>query len=166
MVITTAQPTSILNALTASPEPDVPTPGEVIDVQAGLEGVATPITDALPETEFAFVSRDVSYEGNPGGCQWLSIAGNALGLLGEPAINIAVEVSGDNFTEIQFTGSATEFGPAGFEVNLGTTPREADFQIRLLGPSGESISDNIEITTGDSCDTNVAVIEFVQQREY
>ncbi|NDJ85646.1 MAG: hypothetical protein GYB66_07150 [Chloroflexi bacterium] len=99
-------------------------------------------------------------------CQWLSIAGNITGLGGEPVIDLAVEVSGDDFLVVVFAGSQTAFGDSGFEVPVGSSPRRDEYTVQLIGSLGTPISEAVEVITGDRCDTNVAVIEFAQVNEY
>jgi hypothetical protein len=128
----------------------------------------SPPTSEATLSPFPFVAQNVEYQRNTNdqGCQWLSIAGNVTGLSGEPLSDLAVEVVGEDFEAIVFTGSAAVFGLSGFEVTVGFTPRRADFSVRLLGPTGIPISDFIFVTTGDTCDRNVVVVAFLQSRAY
>lgn len=98
----------------------------------------------------------------------MSIAGNVLNLFGQPMtdMNVAVEVAGEQFLEVRFSGAAPQYGEAGFEVVIGNSPQRRLFSVRLLGPSGEALSDYIFVTTGETCDQNVAYIEFFQNREF
>lgn len=170
----TPTPTITLTpTVTDTPEP-TPTPTLVI---AGIETVPTlqPVPTLEPVIQptigitsaFPFIARPVRYESNtnPQGCQWMSIAGNATGLGGEPLTDLAVQILGDDFEYIEFTGSNTAFGISGFEVQIASTPRRDNFEVQLLGPTGLPASDFIAVATGDNCETNVAIVEFVQVRD-
>jgi hypothetical protein len=110
----------------------------------------------------------VQYQANTRatGCQWLSVAGTIAGLVGEPLPGLAVELVGDNYRSVQFSGSATWWGTSGFEFELGTAPRAAVYTLQVLGPTGGAVSDRISIQTGDTCQTNVAIVELVQNHPY
>jgi hypothetical protein len=117
---------------------------------------------------FPFTASDVTYETNEGeqGCQWLSIAGTVSGLNGEPVAGLAVEIRGENFNQVLFSGSAARLGESGFEFYLGDSARTATYTLRLLGPTGGPVSDVIFVETGGTCQRNVARIEFIQNHAY
>lgn len=156
----TITPTLVIPGAAATTDPSLPA-----DAQPGLN-LVTPteeITSAFP-----FITRDVRYEANLNsqGCQWVSIAGNVTGISGEPLTDLAIEVIGDGYQKILFSGSAQQFGLSGFEFPVGTTPRRLQFSVQLLNSTGVPISDFIFVTTGETCSDNVAIVEFVQTRSY
>lgn len=159
-------PTSVLPGIES-----VPTVTLIATLDIG-EGGSTPDPNdgsipLDPLSPFPFVARTVRYEANTNdqGCQWLSIAGNITGLGGEPVLDLAVEVSGVDFQFVEFSGSAPAFGESGFEVPIASSPGRDEYAVRLVGPVGIPISDYVNVTTGSACDTNVAVVEFVQVRD-
>lgn len=158
-------------APTNTPDPSLPVTGDGAPAQPGINiptpGGPPPLaldTDAA----FPFVAEEPVLQANenPQGCDWLSIAGVVTGLLGEPIINLPVEVSGDGFQEVRFAGSSPLFGQSGWEINVGNAPREDTFSVRLLGPAGEPLSDFVVVPTGDTCQENVTVVTFTQVRDY
>jgi hypothetical protein len=110
----------------------------------------------------------VTYETNEGeqGCQWMSIAGTVTSLNGEPVPGLAIEIRGENFNQVQFSGSAERFGEAGFEFYMGESARTATYALQLLDPTGGPVSDIIYVETGSTCQRNVARVEFIQNHEY
>jgi hypothetical protein len=114
------------------------------------------------------MARPVRYESNTNdqGCQWLSIAGNVTGLSGEPLTDLAVEFVGNNFEYTVFSGTNQLFGFSGFEVPIGSAPARREFAVRLIGPLGVPVSDFVTVITGETCDRNVAIVEFVQLVDY
>jgi hypothetical protein len=132
-----------------------------------LSQTGTPIQ--IPTlSPFPFTALDPRYEANNGdqGCQWLSIAGTVTGLNNESLPGLAVEINGEDFNQVVFSGSAARMGPAGFEFNLGAAPRKATYTLRLLGPTGGPVSDYIYVDSGNTCQTNVAIVEFIQNHPY
>lgn len=130
--------------------------------------VDSPSFAAPTRSPFPFTASEVRYEPNPGeeGCQWLSIAGSVTGINGEPLPALAVEISGDDFRTVQFSGSAPRWGAGGFEVNLGAAPRTLTYTVRVLGPTGGPVSDLVYVETGNTCQRNVAIVEFRQNHSY
>lgn len=156
----TITPTSVLaNLPAAAPNLNTPLP---IPTNTSLEDVGNPQAVFPFEGVVDGLRRNTSLQG----CDWMSIAGRVTGLDGEAVPNIAVEVSGNNFQEVQFSGSAPAFGRGGFEINVGSRPRSRPFSIRLLDSRGEPISEYLLVETGDSCDTNIIVVGFNQTRAY
>jgi hypothetical protein len=158
-------------APTNTPDPSLPVTGDGAPAQPGINiptpGGAPPLAlDA--NAEFPFVAEEPILQANenPQGCNWLSIAGTVTGLLGEPIINLPVEVSGDGFQEVRFVGSSPLFGQSGWEINVGNAPRVDTFSVRLLGSTGEPLSGFTLVETGDSCAENVTFVRFRQVREY
>lgn len=160
----TLTPTSVLpNLPTSTPAPPTSIP---IQITAPPDG-PVPITPDAAAT-YPFSAAEPLYQPNlnPSGCEWLSIAGSVTGLMGEPLLNLTVEVASDQFSEVRFTGTALEFGQSGFEVNVGNRPRQDVFTVRILDISGEQISETAFVNTENSCDSNVAIVRFVQNRDY
>ena len=103
---------------------------------------------------------------NDEGCAWLSIAGQVFDLNGNPLPGLAVQVTGENFEQIEFTGTAPQYGPSGYEVFLNSTPIEAEYVVRLLNTTGMPLSEPIVVRTLSSCERNVAIVNFIQNHEF
>jgi hypothetical protein len=158
----TGEPSSTPNLIVT----DTPRP-TVVATATGL----TPLPGATNTvTVFPFTLQDeaVTYTQNPNeeGCAWLSIAGQVFDLNGDPLPGLPVQVTGEDFEQIEFTGTALQFGPSGYEVLVNTTPIEAEFVVRLLNTTGQQLSDPIVVRTLSSCERNVAVVNFVQNHEF
>lgn len=152
-------------ALPSTPAPLDDGSGSV--VPGSGTSLPTPIP-AATRAPFPFTASDVVYQANDNeqGCQWLSIAGTVTDLGGSPLPGLAIEVNGDSFHNVQFSGSAARWGESGFEFNLGAAPRTATYSLRVLGPTGGPVSDVIIIDTGNTCQSNVAIIELTQNHPY
>lgn len=168
----TDTPTPVLPGVDAALPPTA-TPPQSIDDGSGTlvpgAGSSTLTPAEVPTlSAFPFTASDVRYQANTGeqGCQWLGIAGTITGMAGEPLPGLAVELNGDNYRSVQFSGSAQRWGDAGFEFQLGSAPRAAAYTLRVLGPTGGPISDQVSIQTGSTCQTNVAIVELTQNHPY
>jgi hypothetical protein len=160
----TAVPTE-LPTLPPAPTPTttpIPVPSPT-SVGVGPGGTNTPAI-------FPFTLQDeaVTYtaNGNGEGCNWLSIAGQVFDIDGNPVVSLPVQVTGENFEQIEFTGTADPFGESGYEVFLNTEPSEAEYEVRLLNTTGMPLSEPVIVRTLDSCEGNVAIVNFVQNREF
>jgi len=163
----TASPTSVISGLEPA---TVAAPATLppLDDGSGNDVSGEAVTPAPTRSAFPFTSSAVRYQANDNaqGCQWLSIAGTVAGLDGDPLPGIAIEIDGENYRSVVFSGSAPDWGEAGFEFELGSAPRAATYRLRALGPTGGPVSDDLFIETGSTCQRNVAVVEFVQNHAY
>ncbi len=135
----------------------------------GAPTAPPPTPFAIPtRSPFPFTVQSVRYEPNPGelGCQWLSVAGVVRGLNGEPLSDLAVQIEGENFRQVQFSGSASRWGKGAFEFHVGAAPRTATYTLVLKSPTGGPLSEPLEVQTGNTCATNVVLVEFVQNHPY
>lgn len=127
-----------------------------------------PVTNTVAVFPFTLQDEAVTYKANENEeeCAWLSIAGQVFDLDGNPVPGLPVQVTGDNFEQIEFSGTAEAFGPSGYEVFLNQTPIEAEFEVRLLNTTGMPLSEPIVVRTLSSCDRNVAIVNFIQNHEF
>lgn len=157
-----AQPTDFSQA-TALPPLDDGSGGSVPGAVGPQPAPSTPTRAPFP-----FMAGPARYEANDNdqGCQWLSVAGTVTGLSGEPLPGLAIEITGENFRSVRFSGSAGRWGRSGFEFQVGAALRPATFTLLVLGPTGAPISEPVTIETGITCQTNVALVEFRQNHAY
>ncbi|WP_119065472.1 hypothetical protein [Aggregatilinea lenta] len=173
----TVSPTPVLSGATPFGPQSTSTPGTLspaslpLDDGSGNTVDGEPVRTPIPQptrSEFPFTASEVRYEANANddGCAWLSVAGSVSDLVGDPLPGLAVQIQGTDFNQVQFAGNASEWGLAGFEFKVGTTPESGEYTLQLLGATGAAVSDAVTVETGDSCTTNVAVVEFVQNHAY
>ncbi len=103
------------------------------------------------------------------GCQWMGVAGQVFDLKNSPVpLGIIIQVGGSvdgkviNITSL--TGTAIQYGPAGYEVTLSDKPAASSgaLFIRLLDQAGLAISDRIVFNTYGTCSQNLIIINFKQ----
>jgi hypothetical protein len=168
----TATATQVINGtpMPVQPAPDLPTP-TLPPLDDGSGGMVPGLAGGVPTptlAPFPFMAAPVRYQANTDaqGCQWLSVAGTISGLAGEPLPGLAVQIVGESFRSVRFSGSAERWGEAGFEFQVGVAPRPATFTLYVIGPAGTPISETVTVETGTTCDTNIALVDFVQNHPY
>jgi hypothetical protein len=125
------------------------------------------ITVQTTDSPYPFIVPDAVLHvpnGNDLGCEWWSIAGTVTGQNGAALDGYRVRVTGDGINETVFSGTIMTFGPGGFELPLIGTPQQAEFIVQLFSPQDAPLSQPVPVTTQASCDANVAIINFVQNR--
>jgi hypothetical protein len=117
---------------------------------------------------FTVETIDFTANSTPQGCRWQSIAGTVSDLQRRPIKGMLVRITSQNgnIDEFHTSGEQVRFGESGFEVFLGTIPREERYTLVLTGPRGDSVSEPIIVDTRTGCDQNVAIVNFVQNHEY
>ncbi len=168
----TATPTQVINGtpMPVQPSPGLPTP-TLPPLDDGSGGMVPGLAGGAPVPTLApypFTAAPVRYQRNSDalGCQWLSVAGTISGMSGEPLPGLTVRITGENFRSVRLSGSAERWGPAGFEFQVGVAPRPATFTLHILDSTGTPISETVTVETGTTCDTNIALVDFVQNHPY
>lgn len=155
---------------TAAPT-DTPIP------EATLELTATPTLETSPS---ATADASAQFELQPGspthtshvqGCNVMGVGGRVFDMQSAPIIGLAVRMGGtlggvDIGTLDSLTGSATDlFGFGGYYFDLGGTPKasEQTLWIQVIdASSGQSLSDQVFLTTYDNCEQNLVLVNFRQ----
>jgi len=153
---------------TATPTAMAATPGGPLDVPTAT---ATPRVSSI----FSFVLQaeprvvDSIIFNSGRGCEWMGVAGQAFDLKNSPvALGIIVQVAGVvdgkvlNITSL--TGTATQYGPAGYEITLADKPAASHgaVWVRLLDQAGFAISDRVFFDTSADCTKNLVIVNFKQ----
>jgi hypothetical protein len=165
VITTTPLPATATLPPTAGPTPSfTPLSAEALTPAAVVLSPPPSFTPAL--FPFTLVEAGVVYvpNGNGEGCNWSSIAGSVTDLQGQPLNGYEVHMRGENEEISVFSGSALTYGPGGFELPLSGAPLAAQYTVQLLNPSGAPVSDEYSVETRESCDENVAIVSFVQNR--
>jgi hypothetical protein len=148
--------------ITATPGPS----NQLPPVDLGRTPTFTPLPANVSEMPFMLTANGVVYapNGNGQACNWSSIAGSVTDSKGAALDGYRIlitDVKGDEKTV--FSGSAQTFGPGGFELFLNGTPLEAQYSVQLLTPQGAPASEPYTVTTRSDCQSNVAILSFVQR---
>ena len=100
---------------------------------------------------------------NTAGCSWQGIVGQVLDEGRRPVLGDTVSLEGGGLHLTATTGSTPEYGPAGFELYLGSQPQTTTqtYVIQLHSPNGTPLSVPVTVPTYADCDRTVAVVIFV-----
>jgi hypothetical protein len=102
------------------------------------------------------------------GCQWMGVAGQVFDSDGTPIKDLVVEfggsLAGQNMTGLAITGSASIYGPGGYEFKLANEPiaSNATLWVRVFDLEGSQLSAQTNINTYGTCEKNLILLNFVQ----
>jgi hypothetical protein len=100
------------------------------------------------------------------GCNWLGVGGQVFDLQGNAVPNLIVKLTGSLNGEIvdlyALTGGTLNLGPGGYEFKLSDHPMTSTepLSISVFDKDGNAISDQLAISTYDSCDKNLIIVNF------
>jgi hypothetical protein len=104
------------------------------------------------------------------GCNWEGIAGQVFDLAGIPFQNLILHLegawAGNSISVEKLTGSATQYGPAGYEFVLGTQTMDSSqaLWIQVLDATHKAISARVYLNTYNDCARNLILVNFNQMR--
>jgi hypothetical protein len=104
------------------------------------------------------------------GCNWMGVGGQATGLNNAPVLGLVVQLggtlNGQTLGPVTLTGTATQYGPGGYEFELASQPvaTSADLWVQLLDQAGAPLSEKIFFDTFAECDKNLVLVNFNQVR--
>jgi hypothetical protein len=103
-------------------------------------------------------------------CQWMGVGGQAVDLQNRPAVGILVQLGGyldrKNYQQTSLTGTALQYGQAGFEFTLTEEPAASNktLWVQLVDQSQVPLSDRVLFDTFNDCNKNLILINFRQVR--
>ncbi len=104
------------------------------------------------------------------GCSWMGVGGQVFDRQGAPLLGVSVLISGKlngkTISLLSLTGTARQYGEAGYEFYLGDQPLDtkASLWIQLLDQAQINISPKVPVTTFSDCQKNLLLINFRQVR--
>ena len=159
-----------------SPPSDTPTPRPTSTPFITDTAQPTTTLEPTPQGGFAFELQQGSPQHLPNifhtdaGCNWLGVAGQALRPNNSGVVGLLVQVGGTlngqlMETKLSMTGTASQYGPGGFEFVLADRPfaSQGKLWIQLLDQSNTPLSDRIFFDTFDDCQKNLVLINLVQR---
>ncbi|HEY5572225.1 MAG TPA: hypothetical protein VIK64_04335 [Anaerolineales bacterium] len=162
---------------TETPAP-TPSPTEAPTEEPAAEETAadTPIAQDTPVGGMPYSIQQgdpvsIPNIGHPDlGCNWTGIAGQATGLNGAPVVGLFVQLGGSlqgqNLDKLSMTGTATQYGSAGYELSLGNDPvaSSGTLWVQLFDQAMLPLSEKIFFDTFADCDENLILVNFRQVR--
>jgi hypothetical protein len=101
-------------------------------------------------------------------CEWMGVGGQVLDIKGSPYTGITIQlggyINGKSVFLTSLTGTALQYGPAGYEFTISDKPIASDdaLWLRLVDQAGLPLSERIYFDTFDACEQNLIVINFKQ----
>ena len=102
------------------------------------------------------------------GCKWIGVAGQVFDQQQNPVSSVVVQLkgtmNGTPITELGMTGTARIYGPAGYELLLGSQPFNSSgaLTIQLLDSQGKPLSAAVPINTYQDCQKNLILVNFLE----
>ncbi len=176
-VIETAAPaTATVESQGVYPPPESPTaensPAPKAAGTAGTNSVFLPaiVNEQPPEYPFQLQSTGVVAIQGFYGCNWEGVAGQVFDLAGIPIQNLILHLegswAGSAVSTEKLTGSASQYGPAGYEFLLGTQTMDSTqtLWIQLFDGTHKEISARVYLDTYNDCARNLILVNFNQIR--
>jgi hypothetical protein len=166
----TPSPTKTLVPPTATPtKTPTPTASSTPSLTPSPTGAtATPVNTLSPYPFMVQPSSLILRENyaNTAGCDWQGIAGQVTTDRGEPVTGVRVRVTGEDIGERStLSGTNQVYGPAGWEIVLGDRTNTGRYQVALWS-GGAQVSPTVEIVFPNSCQQNLATVNFIQTRAF
>jgi len=104
-------------------------------------------------------------------CKWMGIGGRVVDLKGSPYTMVTVVLGGFLDGKQMFinsmTGTATQYGPAGYEITLANQPvsSKGTLWVQLFDQAGQiPLSRRVRFDTFGDCNKNLVLVNFKQVR--
>jgi hypothetical protein len=103
-------------------------------------------------------------------CSWMGVGGQVFDLNDAPIVGLAVRIDGTLGGQLvlidTLTGSAPALGPAGYVFNLSDHPiaSPGTLFVQLRDNAGIPLSDRVAVSTFDTCDKNLVLVNWKQSR--
>jgi len=174
----TATPLSLPSeSPTAFPTPtvEIPTSTATITpvVVAATETPQPAITLAAEDMEFELFTGSPVFTANfahpEAGCGWMGIAGQVFDAQAKPMQGLVVVAEGylqEAAVEgVSLSGSATSYGPGGYEIVLANLPVESNkgITLSLFDLEGNLLAPRVALDTYADCGKNLILINFQQK---
>ncbi len=139
---------------------------------AGTNAVYLPaiINEKPPQYTFEVQQTGVLAVQGFSGCNWIGVAGQVFDLTGAPIQNLILHLEGfwdgSAVSREGLTGSAAQYGPAGFEFVLGTRTLDSTqtLWIQVQDATHKELSSRVYLNTYNDCARNLILVNFVQVR--
>lgn len=103
-------------------------------------------------------------------CKWLGVGGKVLDASNQglpyQTLQLGGSLNGANQNHINLSGSASAYGPGGFEFVLGNQPLAStqSLWIQLFDSTGKMLTDRVYFDTYTDCSKNLVMIVFTKTK--
>lgn len=169
-----ATPTAEAQGVYPPPEPATAenSPAPKAAATPGANSVFLPaiVNEKPPEYPFELQPTGVMAIQGFYGCNWEGVAGQVFDLAGIPIQNLILHLggfwAGQTVSAEKLTGSASQYGPAGYEFLLGTQTLGSTqaLWIQMFDSTHKEISARVYLDTYNDCARNLILVNFNQVR--
>jgi hypothetical protein len=173
---------AIVDANLEEPEPVVETPTAAVLAQPhGSEAAPTPQFTPTPPGPGPASEPLVYYHVQPGtpiglpniwhkelGCEWMGVGGQVFGAEGWPedetlVVELGGTLAGEPVSAITLTGTATQWGPSGYEFSLAPQPLASNqsLWVQFYDIEGIEVSPRILFDTYEDCEQNAILLNLI-----
>jgi hypothetical protein len=172
----TSTPGNTVEAQGVYPPPESATEGNTPAPKAvtipGSNSIFLPAIINEKSPDYSFVLQQTGVMAIQGfyGCNWTGVAGQVFDLGGIPIQNLILHLEGFWAGKVVLievlSGSASQYGPAGYEFVLGTQPTDSTqtLWIQLYDATHKELSARIYLDTYNDCAKNLILVNFNQVR--
>ncbi len=121
---------------------------------------STPRPSNTPLPGQGYTASGPSFKPSPYGCGWAGVGGRVLDRSGNPQPGMRVHVWGPSIDQVAVSGSAPQYGTAGWEVGVASSTINGTYFAQLVNASGGPLSPQVTINMTDNCDLNLAEVSF------
>jgi hypothetical protein len=164
----TVEAQGVYPAPESSTEGDTPAPKAVITPGSNSIFLPAIINERSPDYPFKLQQTGVMAIQGFYGCNWIGVAGQVFDLGGIPIQNLILHLegfwAGNALALERLSGSASQYGPAGYEFVLGSQPADSTqaLWIQVLDANHKELSARIYLDTYNDCARNLILVNFNQ----
>ena len=128
------------------------------------------INEKPPQYPFEIQQTGVLAVQGFSGCNWIGVAGQVFDMSGAPIQNLILHLegfwNGSSVSSEVLSGSAGQYGPAGYEFVLGTQTLDStqSLWIQVRDATHKELSTRVYLNTYNDCARNLILVNFVQVR--
>ncbi|MBI5960484.1 MAG: hypothetical protein HY866_17210 [Chloroflexi bacterium] len=125
-----------------------------------------PTATSTPEFPYIVQPGSISLRQatNAAGCNWQGIGGQVTTDRAEPIAGVQIRVRGDTLAEQStLSGTNMAYGPSGWEIQVAALTNTERYYIDLW-IDNQQVSDTVQIVFPNSCQQNLAVVNFIRTR--
>lgn len=113
-------------------------------------------TLSLGSQSFVLTPDGVTYGRHRSGCAWAGIAGEVRGVG-----RYLVRITSPTLDALVYSGTASAYGAGGYELKLFDAPLQGTVTVQVFGAGDVPASDPVRVELRDTCEENLAIVEFV-----
>jgi hypothetical protein len=125
-------------------------------------GTPSPFLFALRDQQVIFTQNFA----NTAGCAWQGIGGQVFDINGNPLTGLRIHIFGGDTDLFTDSGNNSLYGPAGWEQPVDNKINNRTYFVELQTSEGTIVSEAVQVAFPSDCTKNLALVNFIQTREF